>query len=91
MTPHETVAALAAILTTLDEEPGGAAPSGHLYAALQSADAEAYTLDAYERLIGIATRAGWIRLAGFHLVEITASGRSKVAQINALLNSRDGG
>ena len=66
---------LAAILETVAEGP---APSGVMFAALQSH----VTLDEYQGLIQIAESVGLVTVA-HHEVTITAKGREMVAKIKA--------
>ena len=67
---------LAAILETV---AGGPAPSGVMFAALQSSGV---TLDEYQGLIQIAESVGLVTVA-HHEVTITAKGREMVAKIKA--------
>lgn len=80
MNKRQMMKAACAILTTLAETPDGWAPSGHLYMALQTVDANVYTLSAYYELLG--AMGDWIEQEGQEVVRITSAGRAIAARIN---------
>lgn len=79
MTQAQLNAALAAILTMLAEV--GSAPSGVVYAALMSLDAELYTHTRYTRLVALLVGGGLVTKSGLHVLELTAEGREMARQI----------
>lgn len=80
MTRDQFVQAGAAIIATLAESAEGWAPSGHVYAALQCADAEVYTLDAYLHVVRGLTGAGMLTSTG-DVLTITTHGRDMAAHL----------
>jgi hypothetical protein len=82
---EEAKIAVCAILTELAATPEGWLPSGHIYTALQSIDAEVYTLDTYFRLLALMD--DWIE--GSEIVRITPAGRAVAAKIEWILVKRE--
>lgn len=72
--------ALVAILTTLAESEG--APSGFLFVALQTRDAELYTHAAYMQILGIMVRAELVT-DEHDYIKLTDKGGKLAADIEA--------
>lgn len=83
MTREQLNHAIAAVLTTLAEVDGGA-PSGHLYMALQSYDAELYTHSAYMMTLGALIRAEIVTEERDY-IELTSKGRNLAAELEAAI------
>ena len=81
LTREQINLAMCAILTTIADVEDGA-PSGTLYMALQTADANAYTLDAYYRVLSLLTESGCVTVE-HNIVAITGKGRALAAKIEA--------
>ena len=73
------IQAVTVILSTLAEMKDGGAPESVIYLAI-GAD-----LERSNRLLGAATRAGWIRISRSHYVTLTAEGRKLGDAINEQL------
>lgn len=81
MTKNDINVALIVILETLSEGRGEA-PSGYIYAALQTSDPQTYTLSAYTWVLSVLTRSDLVTLED-DVVTITAKGRELAGQIAA--------
>ena len=77
MNEEQLTAGLTALLFSLR---GHGAPSGHCYMAFQTADAELWTLDAYNRLLYVGEELGYLTQERYYLT-LTDQGRELVAAL----------
>lgn len=82
MTKTQQNRAIVAILGCLAEVD--AAPSGHLYMALQTYDARVYTHDGYMQILALMIRSGVVT-EEHGLVALTPKGHGLAREVQALL------